>query len=201
MASLWGWVKGFFTSDNEKTVSEITKPTKPKGDIYWDYRPLFNLIGKTEGTDKGRGYNETLSYGAYTNGNVHLIGMTLKEIDVLQTQMLKHPKNKWNSSALGRYQIIRTTLRGLKVSEKLSDNVKFTESTQDYLCLTLLEQRGLSKWLEGTISEAQFMTNLSKEWASLPKPDGKGTYEGQGVGAKVQEVKNVLWEVKQRVKG
>lgn len=32
-------------------------------DKYRVYRPLLNLIGFTEGTDKGDGYNETLGYG------------------------------------------------------------------------------------------------------------------------------------------
>lgn len=33
-------------------------------DKYHVCRPLLDLIGKSEGTDKGRGYNETLGYGA-----------------------------------------------------------------------------------------------------------------------------------------
>lgn len=41
-------------------------------DKYYVYRPMLDLIGFTEGTDKGDGYNETLAYGAYTGGNVNL---------------------------------------------------------------------------------------------------------------------------------
>lgn len=33
-------------------------------DKYDVYRPVLDLIGHTEGTDKGDGYNETLAYGA-----------------------------------------------------------------------------------------------------------------------------------------
>jgi hypothetical protein len=65
------------------------------------YRPLLDLIGFTEGTDKGRGYNETLAYGALTGGPVDLVGMTLDQVDALQTRMLAHPDNRWNSSAAG----------------------------------------------------------------------------------------------------
>jgi len=32
-------------------------------DKYWVYRPVLDLLGLSEGTDKGRGYNETLAYG------------------------------------------------------------------------------------------------------------------------------------------
>lgn len=50
--------------------------TVPKGaafsrvDNYHVYRPLLDLIGFTEGTDKGRGYNETLAYGKMLDGEV-----------------------------------------------------------------------------------------------------------------------------------
>ncbi|WP_247996840.1 hypothetical protein [Brucella tritici] len=89
-----------------KVMPHVSTP-----DLYYVYRPLLDLIGFTEGTDKGDGYNETLGYGAYTGGDVVLVKMSLKDIDDLQGKMLAHPKNKLNSSALGRYQIVRTTLR------------------------------------------------------------------------------------------
>lgn len=34
------------------------------------HRPMLDLIGKSEGTDKGRGYNETLGYGIMLDGKV-----------------------------------------------------------------------------------------------------------------------------------
>src|SRR5262245_3948170 len=68
--------------------------------------PILDLIGRSEGTD--RNYNETFGQGAFTAGAIDLTNMTLDEVDVLQTGMLAHPKNKWNSSACGRYQITRT---------------------------------------------------------------------------------------------
>ncbi|MBR2692332.1 MAG: hypothetical protein IKE42_31125 [Aquamicrobium sp.] len=79
-------------------------------DAYAVYRPMLDLMGKSEGTDKGRGYNEALGYGAYTCGDVDLISMTLDQIEALQSKMLANRKNKLKSSAVGRYQIIRTTL-------------------------------------------------------------------------------------------
>jgi len=38
-------------------------------DKYHVYRPMLDLIGFAEGTDRKRGYNETLAYGAYTGGD------------------------------------------------------------------------------------------------------------------------------------
>ena len=57
-------------------------------DKYHVYRPLLDLIGHAEGTERKRGYNEMLAYGAFTGGDVDLVTMTLQEIDALQTRML-----------------------------------------------------------------------------------------------------------------
>ncbi|QSZ56311.1 hypothetical protein [Rhizobium sp. ZX09] len=141
--------------------------------------PILNLIGHTEGTDERRGYNETLGYGAYTGGDKDLTKMTLGEIKKLQSQMLAHPNNKWNSSALGRYQIVGKTLRTLQQQMKLSDSVLFDEKTQDAMAMQLLKGRGYDDWMAGKISDATFMNNLAKEWASLPTTAGKGYYDGQ----------------------
>lgn len=87
--------------------------------------PMLDLTGKSEGTDKGRGYNETLGYGVMLDGKVtkgkgptvDLVSMTLDQVEALQTRMLKNSDNKrLNSSAIGRYQVIRTTLRAIASS-------------------------------------------------------------------------------------
>ena len=158
--------------------------------------PLLSLIGNTEGTDKGDGYNETLGYGAYTGGDVDLVNMTLGDIDKLQTDMLRHPNNKWNSSAIGRYQIIRTTLRGLKEEMGLTDDMTFTPELQDQMAMHLLERRGRTKCQAGEMTDDEFINGLSAEWASLPKSDGKGTYEGQRVGTSTQGMRGVLDQIR-----
>jgi len=112
-------------------------------DKYHVYRPLLDLIGLTEGTDKGRGYNETLAYGRLTGGPVDLIGMTLTQIDALQTRMLQHKANVWNSSAVGRYQIVRTTMRAIRKTLGLSGSEKYDPDMQDRLACFLLGQRGI----------------------------------------------------------
>jgi muramidase (phage lysozyme)/uncharacterized integral membrane protein len=167
-------------------------------DKYYVYRPLLDLIGKTEGTDRGDGYNETLAYGLLTNGDVDLVSMTLGEIDALQTKMLRHPKNRWKSSAVGRYQIVRTTLRSIKETLGLGDHEKFDADMQDRLACFLLGQRGIDKYLSGRLSENTLLLNLAKEWASLPTPEGKGYYDGQRAAVSVNEVRTVLGEVRKR---
>lgn len=169
-------------------------------DKYYVYRPLLELISRFEGTaaPKGRGYNETLDYGKYTGGPVELVKMTLAQIDALQTKMLQHPKNKWNSSAAGAYQIVRTTRRGIESKLKLDSSLLYDEDMQDRMACFLLGQRGIDKYLAGRLKEDTLLRGLSAEWASFPKPDGTGTYKGQGVGGKVSEVRAALAEVRRR---
>jgi muramidase (phage lysozyme) len=150
--------------------------------------PILKLIGYTEGTAERRGYNETLGYGAYTGGDKELTKMTLGQIKKLQAQMLAHPDNKWNSSALGQYQIVGKTLRKLQQEMGLSDDTLFDEKTQDAMALQLLKGRGFDDWMAGKISDAAFMNNLSKEWASLPTTSGKGYYSGQNARVKPASV-------------
>lgn len=167
-------------------------------DKYVVYRPLMDLIGFTEGTDKKRGYNETLAYGAYTGGKVDLVSMTLAEIDKLQTKMLAHPKNKWNSSAIGRYQIVRTTLREIKKKLGLKDTELFNEAMQDRCCCYLLGKRGIDAYLRGDLPEENMLVHLAQEWASLPTPAGRGYYDNQRAAVKPERVRAVLATVKSR---
>lgn len=167
-------------------------------DKYYVYRPLLDLIGITEGTDRGDGYNETLAYGALTGGDVDLVSMTLTEIDALQTRMLKQPNNRWNSSAVGRYQIVRTTLRAIRKTLGLTGKELYDAEMQDRLACFLLGQRGIDKYLSGRLSEDTMLLNLAKEWASLPTPEGKGFYGGQRAAATPAQVRAVLSHVRKR---
>lgn len=169
-------------------------------DKYYVYSPFLDLLGLTEGTDKGRGYNETLAYGAYTGGDVNLIEMTLTSVDVLQTKMLDHPKNKWNSSAIGRYQIVRTTRRNIQKVLNLAGAELFNKDMQDRMACYLLGVRGIDKYLSGRLTEDTLINNLAQEWASLPTTSGKGYYGGQNAAVSVKRVREVLAEVRRRHK-
>lgn len=140
---------------------------------------ILNLLGKSEATDRGRGYDETLGYGAYTGGPVDLTKMTVGEVKQLQRKMLQHPDNKWNSSAVGRYQIVGKTLRALQQQMGFGDDQVFDAAFQDKLAVKLLEGRGLSSWMNGSMSDGEFLNNVAKEWASIPTTSGSGYYDNQ----------------------
>lgn len=153
---------------------------------------MLSLIGRAEGTDKtGNGYNTSLANGALLPGGkeMNLTGMTIGQIRQLQQEMLRNPNNRWNSSALGRYQIVGKTLQGLIDRGVVSLDDKFDEATQDKLAKVLIEDSGYSAWKAGKMSDAEFSRNLSGQWASLANTSGKTYYANQPrVGATSQEV-------------
>lgn len=178
-------------------------------DKYYVYRPMLDLIGYTEGTDapKGRGYNETLGYGIMLDGRttkgkgptVDLVSMTLDQVDKLQSRMLKDPDNrKLNSSAIGRYQIVRTTLRSIRKTLSLSASALFDKDMQDRCGCYLLGLRGIDKYLAGRLSEDTLINNLAQEWASLPTTKGTGYYGGQRAAVKPERVRLALAAVRKR---
>lgn len=160
------------------------------------YRPLLDLIGYTEGTDEGDGYNETLAFGAYTGGDVNLTGMSLDQVDALQTRMLAHPNNKWNSSAVGRYQIVRTTLRKIRKQLGLPGTAPFNTEMQDRMACYLLGGRGIDRFIKGQMTADAMINALAKEWASLPTTADRGHYGGQHARVDSATVRKVLQQVK-----
>ncbi len=109
---------------------------------------ILELIAQAEGTANGRGYNETLDYGRWTGGNRNLTMMTLDQIDALQSDMLADPANRAKygngrgSSALGRYQFTRGTLRDLRGSLGINGEEYFTPDMQDRLATELVRRSG-----------------------------------------------------------
>ena len=52
----------------------------------------------------------------------------------------------------------------------------FNKENQDRAYQRLIERRGLNKYKNGEISVETFATNLSKEWAALPKDASNVSY-------------------------
>ncbi|MDN3713351.1 hypothetical protein QWZ10_19390 [Paracoccus cavernae] len=103
---------------------------------------ILDLIAQRE---SGGDYNATLDNGRWTGGARNLVNMTLKEILALQSTM-RTPENRAlygdgkGSSALGRYQIVGSTLEGLIKDLGLSGDELFSPEMQDRLAMQLLRQ-------------------------------------------------------------
>jgi len=131
---------------------------------------LLEYIGKKESNG-----NYNILVGGKTESN--LTNMTVAEVLEYQRGMRQRGHE---STAVGKYQIIKGTLESLIKEGYASPSDKFNASIQDRLATGLLKRRGLEKYQSGKLSKDQFADNLSKEWASLPYNTGQSYYAGVG---------------------
>jgi len=169
-------------------------------------RALLDRIALGEGTsdEKARsrnfasGYDVPLAYGAYAAPDKPLTQMTLDELDRLQTAMLRHPDNTSTSSASGKYQFTRTTMRDLRRQMGLKGDELFSPELQERLAMRLLRRRGYERFLAGKISQDEFQDELSQEWASVARPSTGKSYHEQPTGTSTSEIQPVLERLRSR---
>lgn len=159
-----------------------------------DVNGLLGLIGSLEAP---AGYDQVYG-GSKIRTPRPLTKMTVDEVLNWQSRSVAAGSK---SSAAGRYQIIRKTLRSLKHQGHVRGTDLFNKSTQDRLGRVLLERRGLSRFQSGKINATQFAQNLSQEWASLPaatrdrkgrKATGQSYYAGDGLNRSHTTIDRVL---------
>jgi muramidase (phage lysozyme) len=154
-----------FATENEDIQMSTYKGTDDCTDL------LLDFIAEPESAGN---YNTVIGNAQSTRD---LSVLNLAEIDALMTNLLE---NGQPSTAVGRYQIIRATMRTLKEELQLTDDVKFTPELQDRMAVQLLTGRGYSSWWSGAISDTTLAHGLSCEWASFPDPrnGGQSHYDG-----------------------
>ena len=150
--------------------------------------PLLALIARVESRD-----NYNAHFGKADNQSPKFTEMTIAEVLRWQDAFVAQGNP---SSAVGRYQIINTTLAGLVQELDLDMTQRFDEAMQDRLALALLERRGVVAYINGRIDAKQFAAELAKEWAGLPRILGdapeKSYYAGDGLNAALVGVDEVL---------
>jgi muramidase (phage lysozyme) len=98
--------------------------------------------------------------------------MSVKEVMQWQSDYVRQGNA---SSAVGKYQIISTTLAGLVRELGLDADQKFDAAMQDRLAIALLERRGAEDYVNKALSRDDFAASLAKEWAALPKVVGENS--------------------------
>lgn len=184
-------VAGFLGGLASRATQWLTGKTPGALGAEWSAgsKGILDLIGWAEGTDKGRGYNETLGYGAFTGGPVNLTSMTISQVRDLQRQMLAHPGNHYNSSAVGRYQIVGRTLEGLVKRLGISGDEMFDEKMQDRLAMELVRGR-MRGGVEGWYSEWE---GLRSKRVGLPTITGALGQQSVGVDPAIAK-QNEEWQ-------
>ena len=152
------------------------------------YQTLLGLIAKVESNGNYNAY-----FGNARNNKIDFTNMTIAEVRKWQEDYVAEGSP---SSAVGRYQIISTTLDGLVKELNVEPNQKFDEKTQDAMAIKLLERRGAEELVNEELTEKEFAANLAMEWAALPKVVGDDPqasyYDGDGLNKSRVEVKKVL---------
>ena len=128
------------------------------------YSPLMNLIGQIESNDNYNAY-----YGKPENSDVQFTNMSVADVMKWQADFVAAGSP---SSAVGRYQIINTTLKGLVRDLSIDTNQKFDRSMQDRMAIALFERRGSIAYVNNELTAEEFAASLAKEWAALPKVIG-----------------------------
>ena len=121
---------------------------------------MLGLIGQTEGTDKLHGYNTKV-------GGKRIDDLSFRDNSVGLTT------KDGPSTAMGRYQIVGKTWKGLQKQYGFSD---FQPHTQDLAAVALLAGRGaLNDVIKGDFQSA--LHKSRNEWVSLPNSDTKNQGE------------------------
>ena len=123
-------------------------------------RLLLDFIGDIEAP---KGY-DTVYGNNQDKLTKPLTSMTLDEVIAAQPGWTQ----RFGSSAAGRYQFMRATLRGLMTQYNIPGLTFLTPELQDHLGLQLLKRRGYADFIAGRISSVTFALRLAQEWASLP---------------------------------
>lgn len=125
------------------------------------YQPLLQVIANAE--SKG---NYNAYFGNASNTSTLFTHMSIAEVMQWQANFVRQGSA---SSAVGRYQIIDSTLAGLVRRLGIDTSQKFNEPMQDRLAIALLEKRGVEAYVNKEITADQFAANLAMEWAALPR--------------------------------
>ena len=157
-------------SAGAKQASGQLPPLKMNSATSGKVGELLNFIARYE---SGGDYN--IMVGG-KRGN--LTSMTVAEILDMQKSMKARGHE---SSAVGRYQYIRSTLADTAAQMSMDVNsTKFDEKTQDALAIQTLRTIGLENWLAGKLDDGTFLNRVAQIWAGIPKTSGVSAHAGVG---------------------
>lgn len=152
------------------------------------YVQLLQLVANAE--SKG---NDNAYFGNAGNSSIDFTSMSIAEVMKWQADYVSQGSP---SSAVGRYQLLSTTLAGLVDELAIDTNQSFDRSMQDRMAGALIERRGAEGYVNGELTPQAFAANLAKEWAALPRVVGENPedsyYVSDGLNKSLVSVDEVL---------
>lgn len=134
--------------------------------------PVARLRSVIASAEAGRmGYN-AVQHGARIKPPNRPVQMTVQDI----YDWIDATPNQQH--AIGRYQFIPNTLRGLMQRAGIDPSKRFSPALQDQLADMLLRDAGLVAFSCGRITRKAFMNRLARIWAGLPTSSGRSAYDG-----------------------
>lgn len=111
---------------------------------------VYGAISQAEGTMRGGqiNYDDMLGHpgGVLGTPPKPISQMTVTELLDWQTQMLRNPNNKWNSSAAGAFQIVRSNILAAVQEGRIKPTDTFNQATQERLAGHLWRHGGSRHW-------------------------------------------------------
>ena len=152
------------------------------------YKALLELIARAESSDNDNAY-----FGNASNQAVLFTTMSIADVLTWQADYVSQGSP---SSAVGRYQLVNTTLAGLVQQLGVNTQHKFDRAMQDKLAIALIERRGSESYINSELTREQFAANLAKEWAGLPRvigdTPGDSYYASDGLNRSRVSVEDVM---------
>jgi len=176
-------ILGDFAKKLQDQFKGIINPTGIAGYTAADTTGLANFIGSKE---SGNDYTK-------------IVGGS-QDPSILNKTVSQLSAEKGDKTAMGKYQIQMETAKDALNGRGINpDTFKFDQSGQDQIYQILLEDRGkLQDYLSGKITEKQFINNLSRIWAAIPKDEsGVSYYAGVGKNKALLTYEDTLAQVRE----
>jgi hypothetical protein len=163
-----------------------TDPPKPSNRLSDPAKNIMNVIAKGEIDPTIEDpYNSVYGMGQYGTPKKPITKQNVKQVMETQTNLLdnqiKIKKKAKGSTAVGRPQFLKDTLKGFIKNKDLKESDIFDAKTQDRLQRVLMKEAGYDKMLAGKRTPESTYDALSEKWTSLPNAEGLSSAHGDGL--------------------
>ena len=194
----------------EEVTEEVTDPTQGLLDVlaYGEGATTAKLQRQAKLGIGTTAYDMVYGYGSVVAPSKPVTEMTLAEVEEYQKELINAtkgtlPKTEDGTSAVGKYQVLRSSLFGSGGSsanpqkdswaEKLGldEDTVFSPEIQEKIGRLALKETGYDNYMAGKKSQADTLQSIADMWVSV-----EGSTAGQGTYTSKKKIKGFLELVK-----